>query len=92
MNFWRGRKQQKVVPAEELSFALTGDPQTHPKRVDDLHHRVKVWIAVLGQRLVQPLAGHANFARQLAHVAGAGDVADDLYDEYIEELRKGGLL
>ena len=66
--------------------ALTGDPKPHPKRVDDLHHRVKVWIAVLGQRLVQPFAGHADLACQLAHVAGAGNVADDLYDEYIEEL------
>ena len=75
--------------------ALTGDPQTHPQRVDDLHHRVKVWIAVLGQGFVQSFAGHADLAGQLAHVAGAGDVAERgrmTPVEYIEELRKAGLL
>ena len=66
--------------------ALAGDSQPHPQRVDDLHHRGKAGIAVLGQGFVQPLAGHADLAGQLAHVAGAGDVTDDLYDEYIEEL------
>lgn len=72
----KGTVDQKSFSSRASGAALAGDLQSHSERANNLHHRVEVGVAVFGESFIQPFAGHADLARQLAHVAGAGNVAE----------------
>jgi len=101
MTFWLGRG---VRPARLRSGGvLDCDAQPHPKHAVKLQHATKAWASVCGGRPIRVF--YAFDPRRTAILLIGGDktgddrfydkyvpIADGLYDEHIEELRKAGFL
>ena len=53
---------------------LNSDAHLRPQSAGNFHDRAESRIAALRQRFVEPFAGHANVAGQLAHVLGVRNI------------------
>ena len=65
---WRGKGGARSA-RHSSGGVLAGDTQPHPKRAEEPRDGSNACLAVLGERLPQPLAHHPYLFRQIAHSA-----------------------